>query len=230
MKGKQIIALKTRLKRLGYKDSQIKVILSSSDELLEKLYLTNSDKALRESGNTIWSLYLTTKEELPHYLSDYQRKKNLYKEEEYKEGLELLNHLKGYKKRLVYQVLVNNEFIKRAQSIEYAHLIIKAHNELMATYVYNILINPYFNYLNVSKELATSLLEPTSNDALLNLKNNLDTEEKELLFTKALKLTQNSLKVFLNSEEKAIRENALEITNNLKEINLLITLEKAKKR
>ena len=97
----------------------------------------------------------------------------------------------------------------------------------MATYVYNILINPYFNYLNVSKELATSLLEPTSNDALLNLKNNLDTEEKELLFTKALKLTQNSLKVFLNSEEKTIRENALEITNNLKEINLL---DKAKKR
>ncbi len=222
MKEKEKIALKTRLKRLGYHDSKIKIILSIDDNLLKKLYLISSNKSLCESVDTIFNLYTEMHEDNDIYLKNLAEYKNRYSTEDYEEGVNLLTSLHGYKKKLAYQVLINEDLMTMQKNIESVRILLMAHDEMHATFVTNVLTNTELIILNVSLEVASILVEPYSFANIEELRGKLDTPEKEQLFKNTLKTLQNSLRVFISSPEKDIRCASKDLDDTLKDIKVFI--------
>ena len=222
MKEKEKIALKTRLKRLGYHDSKIKIILSIDDNLLKKLYLISSNKSLCESVDTIFNLYTEMHEDNDIYLKNLAEYKNRYSPEDYEEGVNLLTSLHGYKKKLAYQVLINEDLMNTEKNIESVRILLMAHDEMHATFVTNVLTNRELILLNVSLEVASILVEPYSFANIEELRGKLDTPEKEQLFKNTLKTFQNSLRVFISSPEKDIRYASKDLDDTLKDIKVFI--------
>ena len=225
MKEKEKIALKTRLKRLGYHDSKIKIILSIDDNLLKKLYLISSSKSLCESVDTIINLYTEMHEDNAIYLKNLEEFKEKYSLEDYEEGVNFLTSLHGYKKKLAYQILINEDLMKTKKNIEGVRILLMAHDEMHATFVANVLTNPELILLNVSLEVASILVEPYSYSNIEELRSKLDTSEKGLLFKNTLKTLQNSLRVFISSPEKDIRCASKDLDDTLKDIKVFIMNE-----
>ncbi len=225
MKEKEKIALKTRLKRLGYHDSKIRIILSIDDNLLKKLYLISSNKSLCESVDTIINLYKEMHENNEVYLKNLEKYKDRYSKEDYEEGINLLTSLYGYKKKLAYQVLINEDLMNIQKNMESVRILLMAHDEMHATFVSSILTNRELISLNVSLEVASILVEPYNMENIETLREKLDTLEKEQLFKSTLKIFQNSLRIFISCPEKDIRCAAKDLDDTLKDIKVFIMNE-----
>ena len=239
MNTKNRIVLKSRLIKMGLKKSEVYQIMALDESYLDKLVAIGNDKGLLDALNYFLGKNLEKKShnKKNYYLKLYGALKDDISTLEFNEGMKLLNEsLEDYHLRLIYQILINDVTRNYGVSILGAKLLQYAQDELRATIAYNVLTNESLISLEVSKHIASLILDYyddslTYDDHMGAIAILLVTPKAKLKFMKTIGYLRQSLRVFISHPDESIHVNARNIDNILEELLKLgiISLEEDEK-